>query len=186
MLGIMASSISGSKISTSSYESIASATGTGSSGTITFSSIPSTYVALQLRIVARTDTAFTTDFIQFRANSDSGANYAYHGLEGDGSATTSFYGTLATVALGSTITGASASSNMMGAAIIDIIDYASANKYKTIKHFGGADRNTAGSIRIQSNLWLNTSAINSITITSYRSANWTNTSTFALYGIKGA
>ena len=34
----------------SSYESIASATGTGSSGTITFSSIPSTYQSLQLRV----------------------------------------------------------------------------------------------------------------------------------------
>jgi len=33
-----------------SYESIASATGTGSSNTITLSSIPSTYKHLQLRI----------------------------------------------------------------------------------------------------------------------------------------
>ena len=184
ILGILDST--GAAASTSSYESIASATGTGSSGTITFSSIPATYSHLQIRCNARTDAGFSSDFIQFRINSDSGANYTYHGLEGDGSAASAFAGTGETVALGTTITGASASANIMGSAIIDFIDYATTTKYKTVRHFGGTDRNGTGATRLQSNLWLNTSAISTITITSFRSANWTTSSTFALYGIKGA
>ena len=154
---------------TSSYESIASATGTGASGTITFSSIPATYSHLQIRCNARTDAGFSSDFIQFRINSDSGANYTYHGLEGDGSAASAFAGTGETVALGTTITGASASANIMGSAIIDFIDYATTTKYKTVRHFGGTDRNGTGATRLESNLWLNTSAISTITITSFRS-----------------
>jgi hypothetical protein len=46
ILGIIASSKLG--VPAGAYESIASATGTGSSATITFSSIPSTYQHLQI------------------------------------------------------------------------------------------------------------------------------------------
>ena len=175
--------------STSSYESIATATGTGSSGTITFSSIPATYSHLQIRCIARTDTGFGTDYIQFRLNSDTGSNYTYHGLEGDGASAAAFAGTAQTVALTTNITGSAATANAMGAAIIDILDYASTSKYKTVRTIGGQDQNSLGNtgqIRLISNLWLSTSAINSITFTSYRSASWTTSTTFALYGIKGA
>jgi hypothetical protein len=173
---------------TSSYESIASAVGTGSSGTITFSSIPATYSHLQLRINARTDTGFGTDYIQFRLNSDTGSNYTYHGIEGDGASAAGFGATAQTVALTTNITGSAATANAMGAAVIDIIDYASTSKYKTVRTLGGQDQNSlsnTGQIRLISNLWLNTSAISTITITSFRSASWTTSSTFALYGIKG-
>jgi len=168
-----------------SYESIASATGTGSSGTITFSSIPSTYKHLQIRCIARTDTALSTDYIQFRFNSDSGSNYTYHGIEGDGATASGFGGTAQTVSLDTNITGSAASANIMGTAIIDIIDYGSTSKYKTVKVLGGQDSNGSGQIRLNSNLWLSTSAINRIDLTSFRSANWTTSTTFALYGIKG-
>jgi len=186
---ILGSLSSGVAASTSSYESIASATGTGSSGTITFSSIPATYSHLQIRCIARTDTGFATDFIQFRFNSDTGSNYTYHGIEGDGSSTYNFAGTSQTVAFDTTITGSGASSNTMGTAIIDILDYANTSKYKTVRTIGGQDQNSSsnlGIIRLMSNLWLSTSAINRIDLTSYRSANWTTSTTFALYGIKGA
>ena len=53
MLGIMASSISGSKISTSSFESIATYTATGGETSFTFSSIPQTYKSLQIRWMYR-------------------------------------------------------------------------------------------------------------------------------------
>jgi len=171
-----------------SYESIATATGTGSSGTITFSSIPATYSHLQIRCIARTDTGFATDYIQFRFNSDTGSNYTYHGLEGDGASVAAFGAASQTVALDTNITGSAATANAMGAAIIDISDYASTSKYKTVRTIGGQDQNSGsntGQIRLMSNLWLSTSAINSITFTSYRSANWTTSTTFALYGIKG-
>jgi hypothetical protein len=183
ILGITASSIL--KIPPSSYESIASATGTGSSSTITFSSIPATYKHLQLRCTARSSSGLSTEYILIRLNNDTTANYTYHGVEGSGTAASAFGATGETSGFGTEVTGAGASANIMGSAIIDIIDYASTTKYKTVRHFGGDDKNGSGLIGIRSNLWLDTSAINRIDIISFRSANWTTASTFALYGIKG-
>jgi len=57
-----------------SYESIASASGTGSSGTITFSSIPSTYTHLQIRGIGRN--SYPSTQVNVRFNSDTGSNYA--------------------------------------------------------------------------------------------------------------
>lgn len=183
---VLGSFSSGVAASTNSYESIATATGTGSSGTITFSSIPATYSHLQIRCIARTDTGFSTDYIQFRFNSDTGSNYTYHGIEGDGSAASAFGGTSQTIGLDTNITGGGAASNIIGTAIIDILDYGNTSKYKTVRTIGGQDSNGSGQIRFMSNLWLSTSAINRIDLTSYRSANWTTQTVFALYGIKGA
>ena len=73
----------------SSFESIATATGTGSSGVITFSSIPSTYKSLQIRYMSKDTNAsdgVLNPKIQF--NSDTGNNYAYHELRGDGTSAT--------------------------------------------------------------------------------------------------
>ena len=50
ILGIIASSIQNAIANASSYESIASFTGNGTATNYTFTSIPSTYKSLQLRI----------------------------------------------------------------------------------------------------------------------------------------
>ncbi len=170
----------------SSFESIASATGTGSSGTITFSSIPATYKHLQIRYNARSSFAFVDDFVQFQFNNDTGNYYAWHIIDGDGSSATAAGAANNNYAYSGQTTASSASANMMGAGIFDIIDYASTTKTKTVRSFGGNDRNGAGSIRLTSDLWTSTSAINRIDITSFRGGNWTSDTTFALYGIKGA
>ena len=57
-----------------SFESIATATGTGSSGTITFSSIPSTFKHLQIRGISRNSANSIGALMQY--NSDTGSNYA--------------------------------------------------------------------------------------------------------------
>ena len=171
----------------SSFESIATATGTGSSGTITFSSIPSTYQHLQIRYIGRSDAAAVDRTITMRFNSDSGSNYAYHHLYGNGSTVTA-NGTSTTGVLIRSVTAASAAANVMGVGVIDIHDYASTTKNKTSRILSGLDGNTASTdyqIVLTSGLWINTSAINSITLIP-STGNWTTTSTFALYGIKGA
>jgi hypothetical protein len=51
ILGIISSQISGHLFAPSgAYDSIATVSGTGSSGTISFTSIPSTYTHLQIRL----------------------------------------------------------------------------------------------------------------------------------------
>jgi hypothetical protein len=68
------------------------------------------------------------------------------------------------------------------ATVTDIIDYANTNKYKTLRSLGGTDRNGTGEIQLASGLWMNTTAISSIQITT--GANFTTTTQFALYGVK--
>lgn len=170
------------------YESIQTVTvGAGGSATITFSSIPSTYTHLQIRYISRSTRASGSDSVSFRFNSDSGTNYARHFLFGDGAsagagATTS--DTMSNCALGS---GASAGASMFGGGVVDILDYTSTNKNKTIRSLSGADINGAGGdLRLSSGLWFATpAAINSITLYAQGgAANFVQYSSFALYGIK--
>lgn len=166
------------------YESIASVTGTGSAGAITFSSIPSTYAALQIRIIARDTGAATVRSITFTVNNDTAANYVRHSISADG-ATANSSGQTAQSSIGTlTITGASAASGISGVGIIDFQDYASTTRNKTIRYFSGYDANGSGTIKLSSGLWLSTSAINRIDLTATNAFD--TTSVISLYGIKGA
>ena len=186
-LGILAASGGGKA---GSYESIASATGTGSSGVITFSSIPSTYTHLQIRGIAKDTYAGTFELpTRVRFNSDTGNNYTMHNLNGNGTTVTAQGEATGTNAFfkfrGSNLSTDATFANMNAVSILDIHDYASTSKYKTVRGFSGSDRNGSGSIFLISGLWLSTSAISTITLTA-DGTNWTTSTTFALYGIKGA
>ena len=180
MLNTILGSLSGGvAAATGSYESIASASGTGSSNVITFSSIPSSYASLQIRCLWVTDGWS----VKIRFNSDSGNNYAYHRLVGNGS-TASSDGYASESFIDLDAGGLTGTEQSVG--IIDIHDYASTTKNKTVRQFTGLDRNTTnGRVRLVSGLWVNTAAINTITFTADNSQPFTTTSTFALYGIKG-
>jgi len=175
--GVLASSMA---TATSSYESIATATGTGSSGTITFSSIPSTYKHLQVRMISN-DGGYNQN--GFRLNADSGSNYSTHYLTGDGAAASA--GALVSTNRVSYVGFAAGGANIYGAAVIDILDYASTTKNKTVRSFMGWDANGSGGVYLSSGVWLNTSAVTSLSIVDL-AGNFTTASTFALYGIKGA
>jgi len=171
--------------SSSSFESIATTTvGAGGSASVTFSSIPATYSHLQIRIMGRTDRASTRDVVRLKFNSDSGANYTGHELYGDGSSVNAGGYTGLTSADAYRVAGGSAASNIQGTIIIDILDYASTNKYKTLRSLGGVDLNGSGEIWFNSSLWLNTAAINNIVLTSIGTIQ--QYSSYALYGIKGS
>lgn len=182
ILGVTASSI----FKGGSYESIASATGTGSSATITFSSIPSTYTHLQIRGVSELDTyASTINNITVRFNSDSGNNYAWHNVYGYNSAT----GASAVTTTNGMITWTALRSDsyyFKQSMIIDILDYTSTNKNKTLRSFFGVDYNALyqGYVGLASGVWLNTAAITSISLVG--NFNFLTTTKVALYGIKGA
>lgn len=169
------------------YDSIATATGTGSSGTITFSSIPSTYTSLQLRVLGRTTRANTDSTLGIRFNNDTGSNYTYHYLSGSGSSASAAGFTAQTASYNAVISGSTTASNVMGVAVIDVQDYASTTKNKTIRTLTGWDTNnvTGGSVGIYSGLWINTAAINRIDLIIADGSNWDSNAVFALYGIKG-
>ena len=171
------------------YESIATTVvGSGGTSTITFSSIPSTYKHLQIRLLAQTNRAVFVDSLQLNFNSDTGSNYSWHGLQGDGSSASAFgFATQTYARIGDgTIGGATGSGGQFGAGVIDILDYASANKNKTVRGLIGVDENGAGRIGLGSGLWRNSSnAISSISIAPQGGTLFLQYSHFALYGIKG-
>ena len=171
--------------SLNSYESIATALGTGSSGTITFSSIPATYKHLQIRYIGRNSaTGGTLATLRMRVNGYT-SNYPLHRILGNGSAA-SAYGTTAEVYIQDIMLMPtnSAGANIYGAGVIDILDYANTNKFKTVRSLTGTDLNGSGQIILGSGLYQQTTAITSITLEA-NGVNWLTNSSFALYGIKG-
>ena len=180
ILGIYASQVSGKLWPASSYESIATVTvGSGGSSSISFTSIPSTYTHLQIRAIARSG---SNPQVNLRFNSDTGNNYTEHDIIANGS-TVSAYGAgnipyMPQGAVPST-------TSVVGAFIIDILDYGNTNKFKTIRGLNGFDRNGGGEIGLYSNLWRSTSAVSNIEIFANVSS-YSEYSSFALYGIKVA
>jgi hypothetical protein len=170
------------------YESIATATGTGSSGTITFSSIPSTYQHLQLRILSRSTAtnAGTSDLILQINGVTADSSYRDHMLYGTGSAVgaeTQFFTT--NMRIGFT-PSANQSAGRFGGSIVDLHDYTSTVKNKTMRAFSGFDVNsTGGFIFLSSGMNLSTSAITSLDV-KLNTGNFATGSVVSLYGIKGA
>ena len=191
MLNIIAGSLSvGVAPVTSSYESIATVTvGSGGQSSVSFTSIPNTYAHLQIRYLGQTNRAVFVDSIQLNFNSDTGSNYSWHSLQGDGSSASALgYATQTYARIGDgTIGGATSSSGNVGGGVLDILDYSSTNKYKTIRGITAVDENGAGRIALGSGLWQNSgSAISSISIAPQAGTLFLQYSSFALYGIKGA
>jgi hypothetical protein len=184
ILGILDSG--GVAVAPNSYESIATTTvGSGGVASVTFSSIPSTYTHLQVRGILRSTRALSQAGVLFRLNSDTGSNYSFHGLVGNGSSASAYGQANQTYINMGELPAGSASSGIFGAFVVDILDYKDTNKYKTVRLLTGQDRNGAGEISFLSGNWRNTNAVTSITILESIS-NMAEFSSFALYGIKGA
>ena len=135
-----------------------------------------------------TDKAPNTGFdmgVQFNGDGN-GANYAKHHLYGNGS-TAVASGSASTLI---TLPGTNqiSTADYMSVMIIDIHDYAVTTKNKTLRAFNGADANGTGTtnrvVALNSGLWMNTAAINQITLVAY-GTGFVAPTQFALYGIKG-
>ena len=166
---------------TSSFESIATVSvGAGGASDVTFSSIPSTYTHLQIRGISNPATSGAN--LSAQINSDTGTNYTYHEIGGNGSSAFAQAETGKTAML--ELDGAN-NSTSYGAIVMDILDYTNTNKYKTVRTLSGFDSNGGGTVRLVSHLWLNTNAITTIKLF-YSGQNLRQYSHFALYGIKSA
>jgi hypothetical protein len=175
-----------------SFESIATTTvGAGGTATITFSSIPQTYTHLQIRGFCRTESTNNDGrSIVLRFNSDSGSNYSWHyliGYQTTSNGTESYGVANQTYGYAGIAAPDGVLSNVFSGHIVDILDYANTNKYKTTKTLAGYDINgTTGwsFLGLYSSSWRSTSAITSIDILT-TSGDIAQYSQFALYGIKG-
>lgn len=186
ILGILASSRPGAA---NSYESIATVSlSSAGASSISFTSIPSTYQHLQLRLLMRCDSSAGYGNVALvRFNGSSTGIYAYHTLLTiDGSTVYADYDinrtNLPTMRMPSQYFGA----NIFGAGVIDVLDYADTNKFKTTRTLGSFNANTSTcTVNLTSGLWRSTAAINEITITDDSAAGFSRYSHVALYGIKG-
>lgn len=185
ILGIYASQISGHLFAPSgAYDSIATVDlSGGAASSITFSSIPSTYKHLQIRGISR-NTAAADDMI-LRFNSDSGSNYAWHVIRGNGSAATATNGAPTTAIEQGIMIYSGQLANAFSVNIIDVVDYADTSKFKTLKVLNGSELNGSGAVTIGSGVWRSTSAVSTVVLTMGGGGNFAQYSHFGLYGIKG-
>lgn len=168
---------------TGNFESIATATVSSATNSVTFSSIPSTFTHLQVRafIIPAGE-----DNLGIKLNGDTGNNYAGHQIQGTGSSATSYAVSSTTMYLNGLFTG---TSGYPFVAIYDFLDYTNTNKFKVVRGIAGCDGNAANTsyrVGLHSGLWRDTPAINSINFYTFYGNFIGANSHFALYGIKVA
>lgn len=173
-------------------ELISTAYGTGSSGVISFSSIPQTYKHLQIRFASR-DNGNTTRVqpLQIKYNSTTGYYYNHY-FTGNGGATyTDYFAQSGQVYLAYQPVGTS-DTYRYAAGIVDLLDYSDTNTNPVLKCFTGFYRGASDNanpqlydqVRLSSAKYESAIAITSITL--YNGWGYFDTGTrFSLYGIKG-
>lgn len=153
--------------------------------TVTFSSIPSTYKHLQIRIVGQGSSgSYELPFLRF--NADTGSNYANHYLYSDGGTIASAAEANSSYVWAGWLSGSGIGSTNFGASVIDILDYSSTAKNKTVRSLAGmAYSNTNRRVQFASGHWRNTAAVSSITLGVLATASFSAGSRFSLYGSNG-
>lgn len=168
------------------FELIASSTvGAGGAANITFSSIPSTYTDLVLKISARTTRATVQDTFKITFNSSS-SGYSFKRLYGDGATAASDGSTGDSTLTAGYSVGDSATANTFGNVEIYIPNYAGSNNKSVSTDGVGENNATTAYAGLFASLWANSAAINSIVIEGGTSATIKQYSTAYLYGVKNA
>jgi hypothetical protein len=169
------------------YVLISSTVLSTATSTVTFSSIPSTYTDLVVKISARGSRAAVVDNIVVRYNADSSAIYSSTFMTGAGSTTGSFTSSGDTSFPYNTSNGNTTTANTFGSTEIYIPNYLSTiSKPISTISLSETDSATDNFLRALANLFRNTSAITSMTFTPEIGPNWLTGSSFYLYGIKNS
>jgi hypothetical protein len=187
-LGFWAAAGAGGGGGADAYELISTTLLGSDTTSVTFSSIASTYKHLQLRITTKLATAGGTGGfnLDMRMNGITTSSYSYHNLLGNGSSVSAGNGaSQSSMRFARAIPSASHASGVYSATVIDILDYANTNKYKTVRTLSGYVGSSFGAV-LGSGMLQDTSAISSITFLDVDySTGFKSGSRFSLYGIKG-
>jgi hypothetical protein len=161
---------------------------TSAQSAINFSNLQnfsSTYKHLQIRFSTYASTTANQQELVLRFNGST-SGYAIHALEGDGTNTITYnqqgrsnFG----IGYYSPVYGTPASEF----GILNIFDFASSIKNKTVRLFYGVFRPAVDSsgVVLKSGVWLNTAPITSITLADTGNGGISFPARFSLYGIKG-
>ena len=154
---------------------------------VTFDDIPSTYEHLQLRMSPRDTASDTVESIYMQLGDtghspvDTGTNYSRHYMIGQGSSASAGSGTTGNDIWLGKVAAATSDSAYYGALIIDILDYANANKNTTILSL---DNGLPSRLRMTSGLWDDTSVVNAIKM--LPNVGFGRGSEFTLYGLNSS
>ena len=151
---------------------------------IDFTSIPSTYTDLVIKLSGRSNAGGGGDWVGMKFNSSS-TSYSSRWLEGTGSSAGSFTGATNRGWLG-VMNGAGSTSSTFSSLDIYIPNYAGSNN-KSYSADAAQEKNaTAATLELGAGLWSDTSAITSISIIPDNSNSFVQYSTATLYGIKNS
>ncbi len=163
---------------------------------VTFSSIPATYEHLQLRLNAKSNRTNSSDNVRIYLGDssdspvDTGSGYYGHYLSGVGSSAGA--GLSSTTALRiSRVAGSKTDEDAAnyGSAVIDILDYANANKNTTVLGIGGlaGDSSSTGVVvALSSGIWETASVVTAVRAQAADGSGWIRGSEFTLYGLKSS
>jgi hypothetical protein len=158
-------------------------TNSGAAPAFDFTNIPQTFTHLQLRVFGQSTLSASTDNLSMYFNNDTANNYVTHAVSGSGATAGSTAFTAQPRFYVPSLFPA-ATSAQFAAIIIDVLDYTSVVKNKTVRIIGGFDANGSGNSFLTSGLWLSTAAITRFS--GGTSANFAQYSRFDLYGISNS
>jgi hypothetical protein len=164
--------------------------GSGGASNITFTSIPSTYTDLIIKVSARTDVGQVNSFLICQPNSAT-TNLSSLVLFGTSSAVGSGSYSVEQ-SIWTYLPGTNATANTFSNNEIYIANYSSTSAFKSVSVDGVNENNTASDPRqnLTAGLWSSNTAISSIkfypTDNGFTPANFLQNSTAYLYGIKNS
>jgi hypothetical protein len=160
--------------------------GAGGASNIDFTSIPSTYTDLVIKLSSRIGSAADRDGVLLTFNNNT-SNYSFRRLYGydSGSTASDTASSQSTIAIANT-TANNATANTFGSHEIYVPNYAGSNN-KSLSADATAENNSSTSwvSTLTAGLWGNTAAINRVTLTPL-SSTFMQYSTATLYGIKNS
>jgi hypothetical protein len=171
------------------FDALATVTLSATTASVTFAGIPTGYKHLQIRAITRSDmnSGGAWSPISLRFNSDTGSNYSIHSLGGTGASPFAEGYASQTSTTGGFAAPTTNVANSFAISVIDILDYASTAKNKTVRLLTNVENNGSGIVVEQSGSWYSTTAINTITFGMYggtSGSNYLTNTQFALYGVK--
>ncbi len=157
---------------TPTYTPLANVTLGSATGSVTFSSIPATY--RDLILVTNATSLVGGPFAFLRFNGDTGSNYNYVFMYGDGSSAVSSVTSSSTQGfIGNTDAAG------INTTITQIMDYSATDKHKSYLARNGR---AGGLVIATAGRWANTNAVTSMSVT-VSTSTFAIGSTFSLYGV---
>jgi len=192
LTGVFASQISGhldTFTPTGSYDALATYTvPSGGMASITLSGLPTggQYKHLQIRVKARTGQSSAGHNIgtYIRFNNET-SGYKWHEVFSIGTGGLGVYSDSAQWIYTATYSPRSGdTSGVFSAQVIDLVDYASTNKYKTVRTLSGDDTGSYGFVGLMTGVYQSLNPINTINLYT-EGGGWAEGSSVSIYGIKG-